>query len=86
MKVLYRVNLDGKVQLQNDETGTSLVIKKAVKRLGYVVTEFLMEIEGELIEVVALTPDTMLASQRLEIERLIRKKYRMLKQIKRITL
>jgi hypothetical protein len=86
MKIIYRIELDGKVQLQNDETGTSSVIRKASKRLGYVVTEFTMDIEGEDVEVVALTPDTIMGSQRLEIERLIRSKHTMLKQIKRIKL
>jgi hypothetical protein len=86
MKIIYRIDLEGKVQLQNDETGTSSVIRKAAKRLGYVITEFTMDIEGEDVEVVALTPDTIMGSQRLEIERLIRSKHKMLKQIKRIKL
>ena len=86
MKIIYRIDLEGKVQLQNDETGTSSVIRKAAKRLGYVITEFTMDIDGEDVEVVALTPDTIMGSQRLEIERLIRGKHKMLKQIKRIKL
>jgi hypothetical protein len=86
MKVIYRIDADGKAQLQNDETDTSTAIKRAVTRLGYVVTEFPMEIAGEAVEVLALTPDTMLRSQRLEIEQLIRGYYPRLKQIKRIIL
>ena len=86
MKIIYRLDIEGKEQLQNDETGTSEVIDKASKRLGYVLTEFSMEIEGETVEVTALTPDTIMGTQRVQIERLIQSKYKMLKQIKRIIL
>jgi hypothetical protein len=86
MKILYRIDIDGKAQLQNDETDTTTVIKHASKRLGYVVTEFSLEIEGEDVEVVAMSPDTLMALERAELERLIYAKYRTLKQIKRIKL
>lgn len=86
MRILYRIDADGNGQIQNDEHNTGAIIKHASKRLGYVVTEFQMEIMGDFVEVMALTPDTMIAVQRLEIERLIRKKYPTLKQIKRIKL
>ena len=61
MKIIYRIDLEGKVQLQNDETGTGSVIRKAAKRLGYVITEFSLEMEDETIEVMAMTPDTIMA-------------------------
>lgn len=86
MKVIYRVDIDGNAQLQNDETGTAETIRRAAKRLGYVITEFLLDITGEGVEVFALSPDTLMAAERRKIERLIRQKYAMLKQIKRIKL
>ena len=86
MKIIYRVDMDGNAQLQNDETGTAESIRRAAKRLGYVITEFLLDITGEAVEVFALSPDTLMAAERHKIEWLIHRKYQMLKQIKRIKL
>lgn len=84
MKLIYRVDINGKSQLQKDETGMGLAMKRAAKRLGYVVTELLIEVEGELIEIMALTPDTMLAAERLRMQKTIEIHYPRLMQIKRI--
>jgi hypothetical protein len=86
MKVIYRLDIDDNAQLQNDETGTVETIWRAAKRLGYVVTELPLVIEDEDVEVFAMTPDTPTGAERFEIEQLVRQKYQMLKQIKRIKL
>ena len=86
MKIIYRIDIDGKAQLQNDETGTVETIERAAKRLGYVVIEIPLVIDDEDVEVFAMSPDTLTGTEKLQIERLVRQKYAMLKQIKRIKL
>jgi hypothetical protein len=86
MKIIYRIDIDGNAQLQNDETGTVEAIEHAAKRLGYVVIEIPLVIDDEDVEVFAMSPDTLTGAEKLQIERLVRQKYPMLKQIKRIKL
>jgi hypothetical protein len=86
-QIIYNDDLQGGGrQLMLDDDDTAKLLRRIAAREGRVVTEFPMEIDGEPIDVVSLTPDTLLADERRAIEALIERSYEMLLELKRIVL
>jgi hypothetical protein len=87
IQIIYSDDLEGGGrQLMLDDDDTSKLLKRIATREGRVVTEFSMEIDGESINVVSFTPDTLMAAERQAIEALIERSYEPLLELKRIVL
>jgi hypothetical protein len=86
MQVIYRIDIEGSAQLQNDVEGASELVKTGAADFGYATAEFSVEIDGNQVEILVLTPDTMLSDQRNEIETLVRKYYSVLLKTKLVYL
>ena len=87
IQIIYSDDLEGGGrQLMLDDDNTAKLLKKIAVREGRVVTEFPMEIDGESIDIISFTPDTLMVDERQAIEALIERSYESLLELKRIVL
>jgi hypothetical protein len=87
MNIIYTNHTTAKIrQLMRGHRETASLIKGAAHDMGLVPTEFELQLDDTVIDVLVLTPDTLPDDERASVEKLVKANYRVLRQKRSIQL